>query len=72
VRRNAAGGSTLNYLAGGAVANLALVGVGRTGTVCVTSYAPSDVVVDLAATAPAAAGYTAAGPTRLVDTRLQP
>jgi hypothetical protein len=61
--------STLNYLAGVPAANLALVGVGTGGQVCVSSFAPSDVVVDLAATAPAGAGYAPAGPTRLADTR---
>ena len=61
--------STLNYLTGTATANLALVGVGGDGRICVTSFAASDVVVDLAASVPAGAGYTAAGPLRLADTR---
>ena len=61
--------STLNYLAGEATANLALVGVGAGGQICVTSFAASDVVVDLAASVPASAGYTAVGPVRLADTR---
>jgi hypothetical protein len=61
--------STLNYLAGVATANLALVGVGAGGRICVTSLAASDVVVDLAASVPGGGGYTAAGPVRLADTR---
>jgi hypothetical protein len=63
--------STLNYLAGVPVANLALVGDGAGGQVCITSFAPSDVVVDLAASSPGGAGYAPAGPTRLADTRTR-
>jgi hypothetical protein len=35
----------------------------------VTSFAASDVVVDLAASVPAGGGYSSAGPVRLADTR---
>ncbi len=61
--------STVNYLAGATVANVAVVGSGPAHDVCVTSYAPSDVVVDLASSIPPGGGYTAAGPVRLADTR---
>jgi hypothetical protein len=60
--------STVNYLAGTTVANVAVVGTGSGHDVCLTSYASSDLVVDLAATIPAG-GYAPAGPVRLADTR---
>ena len=61
--------SALNYEAAQVVANLAVVATGSGGQVCVTSYAAADVVVDLAASAPAGAGGRPAAPVRLVDTR---
>ncbi len=61
--------SALNYEAGPAVANLAVVAAGAGGQVCITSYAPADVVVDLAAWAPGGASGPAGGPVRLADTR---
>jgi hypothetical protein len=60
--------STLNYGAGQTVSNLAIVGAGRGGALCVTSYAATDVLVDMAG-AVSAAGYQAVVPVRLVDTR---
>jgi hypothetical protein len=44
------GTSTVNYQAGDTVANTATVGLDRTGHLCVTSFAATDVVVDLIAT----------------------
>jgi hypothetical protein len=64
--------STLNYQASTIAANLAIVGVGASGRVCVASSAASDVVVDLAAWAPPDAGYRPMGPERLADTRTGP
>jgi hypothetical protein len=62
--------SVLNYEASPAVANLAVVAAGTGGQVCITSYAPADVVVDLAAWAPGPATGPAQGPVRLADTRV--
>jgi hypothetical protein len=61
--------SALNYETGQVVANLAFVAAGTDGRVCVTSYAAADVVVDLAAWAPAGTGGQPSAPVRLVDTR---
>jgi hypothetical protein len=44
--------------------------VGRGGALCVTSYAATDVLVDLAGTV-SASGYQAVVPERLVDTRVR-
>ncbi len=44
------GTSTVNYRPGDTVANTATVGLDRTGHLCVTSFATTDVVVDLIAT----------------------
>jgi hypothetical protein len=62
--------SALNYEASPVVANLAVVAAGAGGQICLTSYAPADVVVDLGAWAPATAGGPPSGPVRLADTRL--
>jgi hypothetical protein len=62
--------SVLNYEVSRIVANLAVVAAGAGGQVCVTSYAPADVVVDLAALGPPAPGGPPSGPVRLADTRL--
>lgn len=40
--------SNLNYSAGQTIANLAVVALGADASVCITSYAATDVVVDLA------------------------
>jgi hypothetical protein len=62
--------SVLNHGADQVVANLAIAAAGAGGQICVTSYAPADVVVDLAAWAPPASGGAAGGPVRLADTRI--
>jgi hypothetical protein len=59
----------VNYEAGAAVANLAIVGLGAQHRFCVTSYASADVVVDVAGTLPTDSGYTPLSPVRLADTR---
>jgi chitodextrinase len=63
--------SNVNYVAGQTVANLAAVKVAAGGDVCFKSYAPADVVVDLAGWfAPGTgAGFVAPDPARLFDTR---
>jgi hypothetical protein len=43
------GTSSVNYLAGEIVANLALVPLAPDGSICVYSYAATDVVVDVTA-----------------------
>ena len=45
-----AGTSTVNYVAGDVVANTATVGLDGSGRLCVSTYAATDVVVDLLAT----------------------
>ena len=66
--------SNVNYVAGQTVANLAAVKVAGGGDVCFRSYAPAQLVVDLAGWyGPAAtAGFVAADPQRLFDTRSTP
>ena len=63
--------SSVNYRAGRDVANQAASGIGAGGQVCVSSFAPSHVVVDVLGwygpTAPA--GYVPLTPTRVLDTR---
>jgi hypothetical protein len=62
--------SNVNYSAGQTVPNLAMVGLGANGSVCIYSLAGADVIVDVT-------GYFGAGgsafagvtPTRLLDTR---
>ena len=44
------GTSTVNYGPGDTVANTATVGLDRSGRLCVSSFAATDVVVDLIAT----------------------
>jgi hypothetical protein len=63
--------SNVNYVAGQTVANLAAVKVTADGDVCFKSYAPTDLVVDLAGWyAPgSASSFVAPDPTRLFDTR---
>lgn len=60
--------SNVNYLPGQDAPNLAIAKVGAAGAVCVTSYATSDVLVDVFGWF-GAGGYTPLTPVRLVDTR---
>jgi glucose/arabinose dehydrogenase len=66
--------SNVNYVAGQTVANLAAVKVAAGGDVCFRSYAPAQLVVDLAGWygPEAAGGFVAADPQRLLDTRSTP
>jgi hypothetical protein len=63
--------SNLNYVAGQTVANLAMLGLGKDGSLCLYSSAPTDVIVDITGyfmpnTGPGFKGIT---PTRILDTR---
>ncbi len=62
--------SNLNHGARGSVANLALVKLGPGGELCLTTYASTDVVVDLLGTyGSGGLQYQAAAPVRALDTR---
>jgi hypothetical protein len=61
--------SDLNYRAGAPVPALTLAALPADGKVCVFTYAPADVLVDLSGWVEAGDGYVGITPTRLVDTR---
>jgi hypothetical protein len=63
--------SNVNYVAGQTVANLAAVKIADGGDVCFKSYAPADLVVDLAGWFAPGTGssFAAPDPARLFDTR---
>lgn len=63
--------STLNFAAGADVANAATVGLGDNATVCVSSSAPTDVLVDVTGYVSPTAGdrFSALTARRLLDTR---
>jgi hypothetical protein len=61
--------SNLNVTAGDTVANGIITPVSATGTVCLYANAPVDVVVDVNGWFASGAGFTAAGPQRVLDTR---
>jgi hypothetical protein len=63
--------SNLNFVAGESVANLAMLGLGSNGSVCLFSMVTTDVVVDITGyfTKSAGFGFTGITPTRLLDTR---
>jgi hypothetical protein len=65
-------GSNVNYDGGQTVANLATTPLGPDGSVCVTSFAAADVVVDLMGWFDATAAFTAVAPHRILDTRAGP
>jgi hypothetical protein len=61
--------STVNYVTGRTTANLAVTALGA-GKLCVYSYAPTDVLVDVTGWfGPAGAGFTSIAPRRFLDTR---
>jgi uncharacterized delta-60 repeat protein len=63
--------SNLNYAGGQTIANVVTVPVGPDGSVCLTAYSATHVVADvLGWYGEAGAGFTAAEPTRLMDTRF--
>jgi len=62
--------SNVNYRAAQTVANLAVTKLGAGGAVCLRSYAPAHVIVDIAGwLAPGGADFTAVAPRRVIDTR---
>src|SRR5262249_48290746 len=61
--------SNLNYVPGQNVANLVTAAVSGSGTICIYSYAASDVIVDLNGWYPRASAYQAVSPVRVLDTR---
>ena len=64
--------SNLNYLTGDVVANNVTAPIGENGRVCLTSFADSDVIVDISGwfEGDANNGFVGATPNRLVDTRI--
>ena len=61
--------SNLNFNAGQAVANLAVVKLDATGKVCLFTSTSSHLIVDLSGFYPAAAAFAPLTPSRLLDTR---
>ncbi|MCU1502231.1 MAG: multifunctional nuclease/2,3-cyclic-nucleotide [Ilumatobacteraceae bacterium] len=62
--------SNLNPGADRIVANLAIVPLDSTGSVCFETYAPSDLVVDLQGWYPGGSEYKPVAVTRIADTRI--
>ncbi len=64
--------STLNYQTGQNIPNSATIPLDPTGAICATSYAPTQLIIDITGyTAPTATGhYNPITPTRIMDTRL--
>ncbi len=61
--------SNVNYVAGDTVPNLVVAKLDGDGKVCIYSYAPAGVVVDLAGSFSPSSGYNPVAPSRLIDTR---
>ncbi len=61
--------SNVNYLAGEAVPNAVISEVSFDGTVCIFTYAGTDLIVDLQGWFPPGSDYHSVSPSRLVDTR---
>jgi hypothetical protein len=61
--------SQLNYATGGTISNSVLVDVSTAGTVCLYTYAPVDLVVDVAGHHPSGASVVPVQPARLLETR---
>jgi hypothetical protein len=63
--------SNLNYVAGQTVANLAMLGLGKDGSLCLYSSAPTDVIVDITGyfMPNTGLGFKGITPTRILDTR---
>jgi trimeric autotransporter adhesin len=67
--------SSVNYVSGQTVANAVLAPVSPSGTICIYSSAPTDLVADINGWFPLGAVFTPVGPKRVFDTRadqLQP
>ncbi|MEO5901074.1 MAG: hypothetical protein ABIR68_13250 [Ilumatobacteraceae bacterium] len=63
-------GSNLNYQTGSTVANAVIAKIGLEGTVCMFTYAPVQLIVDVDGWVPPTSDYVPTSPSRLVDTRL--
>ena len=61
--------SSVNYVTGQTVADLAVTPLGPGGTVCVSSFAASHVLVDVMGWFVAGSSFSAVTPHRIVDTR---
>jgi hypothetical protein len=63
--------SNLNYVAGQTVANLAMLGLGTTGELCLYSMSATDLLVDTTGyfQANTGSGFSGVTPTRVIDTR---
>jgi len=61
--------STINFIAGSTVANMAIAKIGDGGAVCVFSNVPTELVVDVDGYFPAVTSYHSLVPARLLDTR---
>ncbi|MEO5722915.1 MAG: Ig-like domain-containing protein, partial [Ilumatobacteraceae bacterium] len=61
--------SSVNFPAGGTVANAVIAPVSASGTVCFYSYSATDIVVDVNGWFAAGAAFNGVGPKRVFDTR---
>ena len=61
--------ASVNFPAGGTVANAVVAPVAADGAVCFYANAPTDIVVDINGWFAAGAAFTAVGPKRVFDTR---
>ncbi len=61
--------SSVNFTAGGTVANAVIAPVSATGTVCFYANAPTDIVVDVNGWFALGSAFTSIGPKRVLDTR---
>jgi hypothetical protein len=66
------GTSSVNYLAGGTVANEVIAKLSPTGSICVFTSAAANVLVDVAGYVPASSDFVSLTPVRLADTRPTP
>ena len=66
------GTSSVNYLAGEAVANEVIAKLSPVGSVCVYAHTAVNVIVDVAGYVPVSSDYVALTPARLLDTRPTP
>ncbi len=70
---SAYGTSTINFSSGQTIANLALVGLGTGGALCITPSVTTDVLVDVSGYVTTGGQlYTPVDPTRALDTRQSP
>ena len=66
------GTSSVNYLAGEAVANEVIAKLSPTGSICVYAHSAVNVIVDVAGYVPASSDFMALTPARFTDTRPNP